>query len=130
MEALLHGDLRWLAGAAIVIPPGPSVGDGIASEAEEQELEALNEWIEAQGLARGQFAYNFADPMTGDHEAIFDLAWPNGIQEELSQPVAVLLNEGSGPLTVASQAGFRCFTSVEAFRLYVEKEILVLEAAA
>ena len=50
--------------------------------------------MEAQGLPRGMLAYDFADAETGEQKAVFDLAWPNGIQEELSQPVAVLLNEG------------------------------------
>ena len=46
------------------------------------------------------------------------------MQEELSQPVAVLLNESPETLAVASRAGFRCFTVVEDFKRYVEKEIL------
>ena len=61
---------------------------------------------------------------------MFDLAWPNGIQEELSQPVAVLLNESTETLAIASQAGFRCFTSIEDFRKYVETEILAGESRA
>jgi hypothetical protein len=86
--------------------------------------------VAAHGLMRGHMAYDFADPVTGNSEAIFDLACPTGIQEELSQPVAVLLNEGSETLAVASRAGFRCFTAIESFKTYVEREILVLEAAA
>ncbi|MBV5327148.1 MAG: hypothetical protein JZU65_05835, partial [Chlorobium sp.] len=69
-------------------------------------------------------AYDFADPATGKQKAVFDLAWPNGIQEELSQPVAVLLNEGLETISIASQAGFRCFTAVEEFQCYVNREIL------
>ena len=53
-------------------------------------LNALNAWMEAQGLPRGLLTYDFADAATGEQKAVFDLAWPNGIQEELSQPVAVL----------------------------------------
>ena len=55
---------------------------------------------------------------------MFDLAWPQGLQEELSQPVAVLLYEEAGTMAIASQAGYRCFTSVEAFKTYVRNEIL------
>jgi len=55
---------------------------------------------------------------------VFDLAWPNGIQEELTQPVAVLLNEGAETLAIASQAGFRCFTAVDDFKRYVRAEVL------
>ena len=68
-------------------------------------------------------AYDFADAATGEQKAVFDLAWPNGIQEELSQPVAVLLNESTETIAIASQAGYRCFTTTEDSR-YVESEIL------
>jgi len=46
----------------------------------------------------------------------------------LSQPVAVLLNEADPTLALASQAGYRCFTSVEDFRRYVSGEVLAAEA--
>jgi hypothetical protein len=81
--------------------------------------------MEAQGLPPGALAYDFADAATGEQKAVFDLAWPNGIQEELSQPVVVLLNESNEMLAIASQAGYRCFTSTGDFRRYVESEILV-----
>ena len=129
MEELLHGDTRWLAGPAAIAPVSVSVGSGITSEAEEEELEALNGWMEARGLPLGMLAYDFADATTGEQKAIFDLAWPNGIQVELSQPVVVLLNESNETLTLASQAGFRCFTAIEEFKRYVNAEILAVSAA-
>ncbi|MFN8765450.1 MAG: hypothetical protein ACK5ZC_13330 [Pirellulaceae bacterium] len=55
------------------------------------------------------------------------MAWPNGIQEELSQPVAVLLNESAETITIASRAGFRCFTTAQDFKEYVQREILADE---
>jgi hypothetical protein len=123
---LLHGDLRWLDGATK--PPAmtvPMMGvGGVASEAEEEALVALNDWVAAQGLPCGQTSFDYTDPDTGEQRAVFDLAWPDGIQEGLSQPVAVLLNEGEDTLAVASGAGFRCFTGVEAFKGYVMKEVL------
>ena len=100
------------------------VGNGITSEEEEQQLETLNDWVEKQGLPRGIMVYDYADPDTGTQKAVFDLAWPNGIQEELTQPVAVLLNEGAETIAFASQAGFRCFRAIDEFRRYVEKEVL------
>jgi len=128
MEDLLHGDLRWLVSGAAMVPPPTAVSGGITSEEEEAQLEAINDWMEQQGLPRGALAYDFADAATGEQKAVFDLAWPNGIQEELSQPVAVLLNESTETIGIASQAGYRCFTGIEEFRGYVESEILVREA--
>lgn len=106
------------------------VPGGISSEAEEAQLTELNDWVVSQGLPRGEMNYDFADPATGEQQAVFDLAWPNGIQEELSAPVVVLLDEAAEMLALASAAGYRCFTSVSAFREYIKKDILALEQAA
>ncbi|MFO0888329.1 MAG: DUF262 domain-containing protein [Isosphaeraceae bacterium] len=130
MEELLHGETRWLEGPAAAVSSLVTVKGGITSEAEEEALEELNDWIEAQGLPRGVMAYDFADPESGEQKAVFDLAWPSGIQEELSQPVVVLLNEAPETVSIASQAGFRCFTEIDDFRRYVQKEILALEVIA
>lgn len=130
LEELLHGDTDWLAGPAVLTAaPLPIVG-GITSEEEEDQLEELNSWIEGQSLPRGILSYDFADDDTGEQRAVFDLAWPNGIQEELSQPVAVLLNEGSEVIAIASQAGYRCFVNTAEFKRYVHNEILAQESAS
>jgi hypothetical protein len=80
--------------------------------------------VEAQDLPRGQMSLDYTDPDTGEQRAVFDLAWPDGVQEGLSQPVAVLLNEGEETLALASSAGFRCFTDIEGFKAYLIKEVL------
>ena len=129
MEELLHGDGRWLAGPSTPAPAPEVIRGGITSEDEEEGLEALNQWMEQRGLPRGILAYDFADAETGQQRALFDLAWPSGIQEELSQPVAMLLNEGPEILAIASQAGFRCFLSTDDLRRYVQQEILAGEGA-
>ena len=125
MEELLHGDTRWLAGPTAAVSANSTVTGGITSEEEEEQLEAINDWMEEMGLSRGMLAYDFADAATGEQRAVFDLAWPSGIQEELSQSVAVLLNESADTIGIASQAGYRCFTSSEEFRRYVSNDILV-----
>lgn len=128
-EDLLHGDMRWLGTAAPVTEAETQTAGGITSEIEEAELEALNDWVDGQGLPRGLLGFDYADPVTGAQKALFDLAWPDGLQPGLSAPIAVLLNEGPEILALASKAGFRCFTSSADFRTYVETEILHLEAA-
>lgn len=127
MEELLHGDTSWLAGPSTIVPQPISIPGGIGSEDEEKELEDINNWIHNSGLPRGILSYDFADPESGQQKALFDLAWPNGIQEELSQPVALLLNESSEVLAIASQAGYRCFLSADELRRYIQSEILVEE---
>jgi hypothetical protein len=70
--------------------------------------------------------FELTDTATGDPLAVFDLAWPLGLQEGLSQPVAILLNEGDEIEQVANQAGFRYFTSVDRFREYVLRDVLAM----
>ena len=129
-EELLHGDTHWLDStpSTPVLAVQTTVG-GITSEAEEQELEALNDWVEKQGLPCGEMAFDYADPETGAQKAVFDLAWPEGLQPGLTAPVVLLLNETAEVLAVASGGGFRCFTTVAKFRGHVEAEILKPEAA-
>ena len=124
-ESLLHGDTRWIAEPARVsIISKAEVAGGVSSPEEEAELQTLNDWAVTQGFAEGVIAYDHSNVETGEQIAIFDLVWPNGLQEELSEPVAVLLNESEETIAVASAAGFRCFTSAAAFRDYVNKEML------
>ena len=127
LESLLHGDTRWLEARPAVERSATEIVGGIADEEEEAALEALNDWVEAQGLPRGELAYDFADPDTGEQKAVFDLAWPNGLQEELSEPLAVLLNEEPEVFALASQAGFRCFSSVESFKQHIAREVVASE---
>jgi hypothetical protein len=128
MAGLLHGDTRWLEGPSASVTPVTDTVSGISSEEEEAELEELNDWVEKQGLPRGELGFEIADDQMGQPRAVVDLAWRSGLQEELSQPVAVMLNESPESIAIASEAGYRCFTSVKKFKTYVRREILAGEA--
>lgn len=88
-----------------------------------------NDWIRQQGLPPGEFLYELADPQTGAVLATLDLAWPNGLQEGYSQPVALLIDEDPQVEHIVNAAGYRFFTDVETFRRYAEREILALDSA-
>lgn len=130
MESLLHGDLRWLDGPAASVPAAADEAPPASGEDEELEIERLNRWVVGQGLQRGLVAHELSDPGTGEQQAVLDLAWPQGIQEEFTQPVAVLLNEPGEVLAIANRRGYRCFTSPADFKRYVETEIVGMAAAA
>jgi hypothetical protein len=106
--------------------PPPPIGD-ITTEEEEELVLDLNIWVSEQGLPEGDFAYEVLDPETEKPIAFLDLAWPNGLQEGYSEPVAVLIDEDSDVEEIANQAGFRYFTQAEDFREYIRREILALE---
>lgn len=123
MLDLLHGEKHWLEGPAKV-PAVKVVHGSISSDEEEKELEDLMHWMKEQELPEGIMSYDFSDENTGEQLAVFDLAWPSGVQEELSEPAALLLNETAETIAVANKGGFRCFTSIKAFKQYVLEEIL------
>ncbi len=100
---------------------------GVESEDEEVELLQCIEWLAEQSLAEGELLYELTDEDTGKPLAILDLAWPNGLQEGLSQSVAILLEEGPEVEASASAQGYRFFTSIDRFKQYVNREVLVLE---
>jgi hypothetical protein len=106
---------------AIIVP------GGIADDEEDRTLRDCNQWVIDQGLPAGELSYNLTDADSGKDLAILDLAWPDGLQEGYSQPVALLLDEGNDTEAVANQAGFRFFTDVATLKTYVNQEILALE---
>lgn len=109
--------------AAVATVPG-----GVDDEDEEARLVKINEWIVKQRLPEGEMLYELVNAESGQPFAILDLAWPNGLQEGLSQPVALLLDEGSEVEEAANQAGFLFFTTMKSFRHYVKHDILAIEA--
>jgi len=106
--------------------PAVSLPGSIDSPEEEQQLIDCNEWVEEQGYAPGEFMYELVDENTGRPLALLDLAWPNGMQEGLSDPVALLMNEERDTEEIVSRAGFRFFTSVDALKEYVAEELSVM----
>lgn len=128
IEGLLHGallsspsDSAESAASEVRDVPG-----GIEDAEEGAILDSINEWLCQNRLPAGVIEHELSDPESGDPLAILDLAWPNGIQEGFSDPVAILLDEGHETLQVANDHGFRYFTSVAAFKRYVESEVMAL----
>ena len=106
------------------------VSGGVESEEEEQLIQACNAWVVQHGLPEGEYLYELTDALTGEPLAVLDLAWPSGLQEGYSQPVALLIDESQETEEAANRAGYRYFTDVDAFRTYVRQEILALPSAS
>ena len=104
-----------------VLVPG-----GVGTDDEERIIREFNQWIASQGLPPGEYMYELADPETGEALAILDLAWPDGLQEGYSEPVALLIDEGRETEEAASKAGYRYFTNVDECGEYVRRQILNL----
>jgi len=130
LENLIKGEIPETEGIESIIDRDvTSIPGGVSDEDEEQLLIDTNLWIIEAGLPEGEMLYELTDPHTGKPSAILDLAWPEGLQKGLSDPVALLLNEGLETIEAVNNAGFKYYTSVEEFKNYVEEEILSLEEA-
>jgi len=108
------------------IPDQMNLGSD-ADEDEERLLHEVNARVMQQGLPAGEALHELADAETGEPRAVLDLAWPDGLQEGLSRPVALLIDEGQETEEAANRAGYLFFTDAESFRAYVRKEILAAE---
>lgn len=86
---------------------------------EEEEIEEVSAWIEEKGLKTGTTNHELLDN-DGKVVAIIDLAWPQGIQSGLSEPLALLLNETAETQATVSKYGYRYYTSVREFKEYIE----------
>ena len=105
-----------------------AIPGSIDSDEELELLESLNRWVAEVGFAEGELEYELVDEESGAPLAVLDLAWPEGLQPGLSEPVAVLLDEPPETEERANHAGFRFFSDPEAFRGYVTKRLLGVEA--
>jgi hypothetical protein len=114
---------------AAFVEPAPMIPGGVDSAEEEALILDVNAWVAARHLPAGQCLYELADAETGEPLAVLDLAWPNGLQEGLSVPVAVLVDEDPEVIAMASRAGFLCFTAIGEFKHYVERDVLAMAAA-
>jgi hypothetical protein len=121
----LYGLLAGAVPEPAAMPP--IVDRDVAVVPEDDLLMAINEWVVEQGLPEGEFLYELTDPNSGEAVAVFDLAWPDGLQAGLSEPVALLIDEPGETHDAANRAGFRFFTDIETFRAYVHQEILASE---
>ena len=109
-------------------PPAPPRPASIKDDEEEALLIEINKWVKNQGLQPGIMGYELVHPVDGEQLAIFDLAWPEGVQLELSESVALLIDEGIDVLIVAGSYGYRFFTNISDFKQYVNEEILLFNS--
>ena len=105
-------------------PVVDAVSTGVVDPDDEAAiLASANRLALEYGLPAGEMAYDIIDEDTSELITL-DLAWPDGLQVGYSQPVTLLIDEGSFVQKAAHDAGFRVFTTLAGFTRYVERDIL------
>lgn len=123
-----HDDIAVPPGLETKTTKGPIRPVSIADDDEEALIHEINEWVQSKGLSAGIIGYELVNPITGEQLAMFDLAWPEGVQSELSEPVAILIDEDRDVLVTANRHGYRFFVNKEDFQSYINNEILPEDA--
>lgn len=101
--------------STVAVPAAP-VTPIIVNDVDEEIL-AVENWIKEQHLKSGTRNHEIVDPDSGKVH-ILDLAWPNGIQEGLTPPLALLLNPDGNLQAAASKAGYQFFVDIDEFKRY------------
>ncbi|MCD8364164.1 MAG: DUF262 domain-containing protein [Lachnospiraceae bacterium] len=89
----------------------------------EEEIASMSSWMLDHGLNEGTINHELLDE-SGKTVAIIDLAWPHGIQQGLSEPLALLLNETAETQAVVGKYGYRYYTSVDEIQAYIRNTFL------
>src|SRR6266567_333817 len=90
---------------------------------ENDELQNLVSWAIASGFPKPELNFEVCDINTGEVLTIVNAAWPKGLQEGYSQPIALILDADDQKAAMLNQAGYRFFTSIEAIRRYLKEQI-------
>ena len=124
LDSLLAGSLAENPQIGSVLDREPEVLGAIRGEEEQAILIETNIWTTEEGFPEGEFNYELTDDATGEPLAVIDLAWPKGLQEGYSQPVALLIDEDAELGEIVNKAGFRFFTEPEMLKRYIREEVL------
>jgi len=100
------------------------------TEEEDHEMQTFISWVIDNGLPKPEQDFELCDPITGEVLTIVNAAWPKGLQEEYSQPIALCLEAVEQKVAILNQAGYRFFTSIETLRRYLEEQIKWAKQAA
>lgn len=85
-------------------------------------------FLRVNGGPSPELAYEIADPTTGVAIAIADLAWPEGVQQELTEPVALLLDAGRELEHAVQALGYRVFTELDELKTHIAPYLTALAA--
>ena len=118
---LLHGSVEErkvqdYAGRTIEKEATTDLG---GEQSDEDIIMEISLWMEEKGLNPGEMYYDLSDD-AGNQLATIDIAWPEGIQSGLSEPVALLLGSPVEVQQIVNAEGYRYFTDEEAFKKYIE----------
>lgn len=89
---------------------------------EDEKILELSYWMEENGLSGGEINYELK--VSDNENIIIDLAWPDGIQNNLSEPVAIMIEEESSNISKVNLQKYRVFEDIKSFKDYIRNNYL------
>ena len=111
LDSLLNGGIP----PNVVIPTGQPAAVSVSGN---PILDRFQQTLIRNGFPMGETDFEVLD----DKDkllAVFDMAWPNGIQEGLSDPVALVLEEDEDARNIANQKGYRYFDNTDELTAFI-----------
>jgi hypothetical protein len=102
------------------LTPGPVESVAVTDDGDEPELDRITRIADELGLVEPQVHYEIVDAESGEVLAFADVVWPEGVQPELSDPVAFLLESDREMEERLNELGYRFFTELEKLVWYLE----------
>ena len=112
LDALRNGKLNTGPNLGGQVKPPTQVVEA-ESDLGQQGTALIAEFLEfAPGIQNHPIA------VSGDNSVQLDVAWPDGLQFGISEPIAFLFDPDEDIIQRGSQAGFKIFTDLEQLRSY------------
>lgn len=96
-------------------------GGTVAGDEEDGEIDAVCRLAQRHGIAAPETHHEISDAETGEALAIADVAWPQGIQPGLTEPVALLLDPDMRTEERLGELGYRFFTTTRKLVWHLEE---------
>lgn len=87
------------------------------NEDTDERILELSYWMEEKGFPGGEINYELK--INDNDSIIIDLAWPDGIQRNLTEPVAIMLDEEKNNKNIVNLNKYRVFDDIKLFKDYV-----------
>lgn len=102
------------------LPAAPKQpGSASVFDHDDEALSGLTDWLAERGYERG--VANFGACGTSK-TVIVDLAWPDGLQTGLGEPVALMVDSGPEERSFVTRLGYRVFETPEDLMAFVETD--------
>lgn len=113
--------LRAGAHQAVGLPGSGSVQVDVETDPLSAEIDGLVTWLRAEGFSSPDRDVEIVDPRTKDTIAVAEVAWMNGLQEGLGEPMVLDLELDEDVDARLAALGIRAFPTPASLREFVER---------